>query len=422
MTAGTARGGATARKTAARRLSVLSLGLATAAGAAWSAGCREGAGEPVVVRDSAGVEIVESREPAWSPGQAWRVGREPRLSIGTADGPEGQQLFRVGDALRLSDGRILVENRGTSEVRVFGPDGAFLHAVGGPGEGPGELREVGGLAVSGDSLFVLDRGLGRISLFDLDGAFRLSFRLDPTGDPVRPLRLYRLSGRFSDGSFLLAPRAFPADMRERPTLFWDSVPHLLYSGNGALRDTIGTFGGLEIFATPEFSTMPPFARHSVAALRQDRFVVGRSFAWRLESYGPDGRLLRVVRRTGKPPPVTPEGAARILEGRLAGIEDEERRRRTRDRYDALELPERMPAYSDLVVDGEGHLWVKEYRPPWETGPEAWNVFSPEGRWLGSVDLPEGLRATDVGPDWILGVRRGALEVEHVELYELERDG
>lgn len=400
---------------------VLALALAPLAAGA----CGEEEPDPVVVRDSAGVEVVESRDPAWEPGGGWRVAPTPLLSIGADDGDEGgegQRLFRVGDALRLPDGRFLVEDGGSSEVRVFGPDGALLHAIGGEGEGPGELGRLAGVAVSGDSLFALDSGRGRISLFDLSGAFRLSFRLDPTGDPVRPLRMYGLLGRFSDGSFLLAPRFYPGDMRDRPTLYWDSVPHLVYGPRGAVRDTIGPFGGLEIFATREFSTTPPFAHHAVAALREDRFVVGRSFAWRLEVYGPTGRLLRVVRRTEAPPPVTSDAARRVLEERLQRIEDEEARRRARDGYEALELPERMPAYAGLAIDRQGGLWVREYRPPWGAGPEAWSVFSPEGRWLGTVDLPDGFRATDIGPDWILGVRQDALEVEHVELYEIERSG
>lgn len=382
-----------------------------------------GGGEtPVVVRDSADVEVVVNREPAWGPGEEWSVGEAPSLSIGSAEGSEGDRLFRVGDALRLEDGRLLVENRGSSEVRVYGPDGVFRAAIGGEGEGPGELRRLAGIAVSGDSLFAFDAATGRVSLFDLEGAFRLSFRLEPTGDPIRPLRLYRLGGRFPDGSFVMVPRAVPANMRPEPTLYWDSVPHLRYGPKGTIPEAIGAVGGQEIFATRRFSTSPHFYRRSTADVRGGRLVVGRSFEWRLEVYGPDGRLERSIRRAAQPRPVTDEVRDRLLEETLGRVEEEADRRRARERFETLEFPERMPAHRELLIDREGALWVRAFRPPWETGPEGWNVFSAEGRWLGTVELPEGFRATDIGPDWALGVREDTLEVEHVELYELDRRG
>ena len=48
----------------------------------------------------------------------------------------------------------------------------------------------------------------------------------------------------------------------------------------------------------------------------------------------------------------------------------------------------------------------------------WDVFDPTGRWLGPVRMPTGLRITDIGSDYVLGVWRDADDVEHVRMYEL----
>lgn len=381
------------------------------------AGCGEPEGPGVVRQDSAGVEVVVSHGPVWKAGRGWRVEREPLLCLGTVDPGEVERFFQVGEALRAGDGRILVENRGTQEIRVFGPDGAFLRSLGGWGEDPGDLVRLAGVAVSGDTLFGFDAYLERISLFDLDDGFLGHVEIE---SPGIPLRLYRLAGRLPDGELVLAPDGFPAGRRSEPTLYWDSLPHLLYGPDGAVRDTIGPFAGLEIFGAPEFWTPPPFARRSVADVGAGRFAVGRSFDWSVRVHGAGGRLERVVRRRGGPPPVREREARRALESRLSGIQSEETRREIRERHRRIRFPDRRPAYADLTVARDGGLWVREFRPAWETGPETWHVFSPEGRWLGGVLLPERFRATEIGQDWILGVRRDALDVERVELYRLTR--
>src|SRR5687768_14568603 len=68
---------------------------------------RDGAG--VVVRDSAGVRIVENIAPRLPAGW-WIVAREPAVEIGAAEDDSTQNLFEVQGALRLSDGRILIAN------------------------------------------------------------------------------------------------------------------------------------------------------------------------------------------------------------------------------------------------------------------------------------------------------------------------
>jgi hypothetical protein len=42
----------------------------------------------VVVRDSAGITIVENHAAAWTDGNTWILAAEPLLSVGVLDGPE----------------------------------------------------------------------------------------------------------------------------------------------------------------------------------------------------------------------------------------------------------------------------------------------------------------------------------------------
>ena len=66
--------------------------------------------------DSAGVRIITSSAPT-GVASSWSVANTPRLTIGGA-GEEGELLHRVFSTAMLDDGRILVSNSGTSELRV----------------------------------------------------------------------------------------------------------------------------------------------------------------------------------------------------------------------------------------------------------------------------------------------------------------
>ncbi|HEU4830543.1 MAG TPA: 6-bladed beta-propeller [Gemmatimonadales bacterium] len=116
-------------------------------------GCSEGAGEIATVTE-------------------WEVSPAPVVSIGVAEGEAAYELHRASDAIALRDGRIVVANSGSSELRVFDSAGVYLKSIGRQGSGPGEFRGTITLFPhAGDSLIAYDNGNGRFSVFDPDGEY-----------------------------------------------------------------------------------------------------------------------------------------------------------------------------------------------------------------------------------------------------------
>jgi hypothetical protein len=76
----------------------------------------------------------------------------------------------------------------------------------------------------------------------------------------------------------------------------------------------------------------------------------------------------------------------------------------------------LPTYEQLLVDRRGNVWMAEYRVLEEA--HVWQVFDPEGHWLGSVTLPDGGRISEIGEDYVLGVWRDEMDVETVRMYGL----
>jgi hypothetical protein len=91
-----------------------------------------------------------------------------------------------------------------------------------------------------------------------------------------------------------------------------------------------------------------------------------------------------------------------------------------------EFADTHPVHGPMLVDDLGHLWVAGGRSSLldsdrpDERQERWNVFDPDGRFLGGITTPDGFRVTQIGQAFVLGVHTDALGVERVRLYTLER--
>lgn len=388
-------------------------------------GCEPGgdAEGSVATRDSAGVTIVESREPVWSEGEGWTVVVEPSASIGVVDGEAVYQLDRVREVATDPNGRIVVANGGSSEIRVYDPSGRHLGSFGGPGEGPGEFRSMGSMLLLGDTVVVFDEAAQRLTYFDLSGERIGTTSFEPTGDPIHPLRMYAVGGAVEAG-FAMLVRAFPADMRPEPVTYRDTLPTLRYSRDGALVDTIGEFAGMDTHSTPRRSGSVTFARYSSAEVHQGLLYMTDGGTYEVRVYEPGEGLVRILRALVEPRPVTDELLAGYRATIAELVQDAEERRRAVASFDERMATwprrETLPWISGIVVDSHDHVWVGEYQPRFDRSPPTWGVFDAEGLWLGRVEMPAGFTPTEIGPDYVVGITRDEFGVEYVRRHRLRR--
>ncbi len=371
----------------------------------------EGAGYSV--RDSIGIHMVESTAPAWNRDEAWSLAPSPRLRIGVLEGDPQHQLFRVTNALQLTDGTIVVANSGTYELRFYDAQGNFLRATGGEGGGPGEFGRIGSVWRFGsDSLMLFDGGNARMSVHDSRGQFGRTFRLEQV------TRLPVPRGVFATGDVLAY---WSATGEEPPPEGLSRIPrrYARYHPDGRFVDSLTLGPGVEFYMRmmdpqSSVSVSRPFARGPQVAVRGNRWYHGTSDRYEIEVWTIGGALERIIRRPIPNRPVTEEIVA-----------ERERLRRERRAasgqtgptpFDDITYPEEMPAYGAILPDANDNLWVSYYRLPEET--PLWAVFNPDGRWLGDVEVPPNGRLTDIGPDYVVGVWRDELDVEQVRVYQL----
>jgi hypothetical protein len=374
--------------------------------------------------DSAGVTVVQN-PPAAEATLGWTVGPEPQIEIGGAVDDARYQLFRVVDAGRLSDGRIVVANGGTHELRFYDGGGAYVSAVGREGGGPGEFRGISVLEVGrDDSIYVFDRGLQRASNFDAHGQLVRDLRVPSS---IAPLDYV---GRFADERWYarndeLFDSGTPGPIR-RETARYVALD-AAFERDSLITELPGTMWvAFRAFGDVGFREAPfsPSPLHDVFG-NCLYVVAGDEFDVRI--FSGDGRLLRVVRNAGEPQSVSEAHRTAWIDDFInnLGAEIPEAVRAELPRVlEQIPTPDVLPVYNDLVVDAHAYIWLQEYTPQsatsrwWSAAGRWWIVLSPTGELLGRVEMPVALEVYEIGPDYVLGRWLDDIGEEFVRVYRL----
>lgn len=351
-------------------------------------------GTATTLRDSAGVSIADNPTPDRA--VSWRVDTAPKLDIG------GEvDLFGVVGALRLADGRIVVAD-GAQRILAFDPAGQHVATVGRRGSGPEEFEGIGWLQrLPGDSLMAYDARLRRALVYSPSLTFVRVVNPEPT--TVGLGGVPELIGAFGDGSLLARARLLAGRPASGSGIVRPGSVLLLYDGNGAPRDSLGVIAGDEVAIVQGIVAQPRFARKTSIVVGPSAFHVAEGERFEVVGYRPDGNAFQVIRKAHTPEPVTD---ADLEELRSAGGPE-------------IPSPTTFPAVTGMLLDDDGALWVRGF----SRDPDAsarWDAFDGDGRLLGTIEMVPRFRPLHVGRDFVLGVWRDDMDVEHVRLYGLTR--
>lgn len=116
-------------------------------------------------------DVDRESVPAGADVPTWIVSDEPTLQIGSVDGESDYLMHQLVSSAAVPDGRIIVLNAGSHELRTYDSSGRILGRSGRQGSGPGEFRRPQRLYVNGDTVAVFDEGANRLSYHSFDGQF-----------------------------------------------------------------------------------------------------------------------------------------------------------------------------------------------------------------------------------------------------------
>jgi hypothetical protein len=353
-----------------------------------------------VVRDSAGVAIMEYPDQAWDAAPEWTVSAAPLAVIG--DDPEQTDLDLSTSSLGtlLSDGRLLAATMQPAQIYRFTADGKADGTLGRAGDGPGEYRFVMGMTRLGaDTVAVYDIFKRVALLFQGGGEALGTVQFPITGTLVPPM----FNGRLDDGTWVLQiinPMAEPPE--GSPEIYRVDGPVLAWRDGMEGFDTLFSLPGQavtwgEIEAGGQRLSMGRQVGYganaflgvhgrTIWATGGERFVI--------RGYDSAGTQIREIRMNRPARPVTEPERERfrtvlreqyqkvggmlppgMLESELAKI-------------DQTKFAAAHPEISLMTVDLVGRLWVSPDLPVIDS-VQNWRIFSPTGTLIGRIRLPQG---------------------------------
>ncbi len=376
----------------------------------------------VVVRDSSGVTIVEQDLAQLT--STCTIGAQPTLSIGVEEGEAEYMLAGLFGAVRLSDGRIVLAQRSTHDIRYYDSTGTFLRASGRQGRGPGEFADPFYLHVlPGDTVYAGDYDPWQFLVFDPEGNWVRSV------SPVPPfLNSPSPRGVLSDGQLVLGKEDRLGD--EDPTTFpLRYVDVMRFDADGTLRDTLGRFANGrygKVDPDPRLPFIfPLFESFLQFEARDERVVIGHASATELRIHRVDTAftLERILRWNDGPRDITSEDIAAEREAFAARYPD-----LAPPMYAMLVEPmvsearpvaEQFPAFGQLRIGTDNRLWIREYpRPRADTTTYRWLAFQPDGTFACRLTTPRYNQFYEFGADYVLVRDPDSLGVERVRLFPL----
>ena len=366
------------------------------------------------------------------------------MSIGVADGAEEYMLGEVADIALGRDGSIYVFDRQAPVVRQYDANGRFIRSIGRSGAGPGEYRSTSGIATMRDGRLLLwDTGNWRINVYGTGGE-PLTQWLTPSGSSGSSVATYSRALLVDTSGLVITRRIIiiPREFRNRPTVW------LRYRADGTLVDTLRAPAAPREVPTlmasagnATASTELPFAPKRLVALSPlGYFVAGYPDRYAFEIHEA-GKPVVSVRRDVKAEPVSRTERAEARRN----VEESLRRTDPAWSWAGPDIPEVKPLYSDLQVGLDGRIWIALVpevtprvgntsssfgvgnpgvrRPPAQANrvpprPALYDVFEPDGRYLGRVEVPAGVSSVVRRGDQVWGVAFDADDVPRIKRYRI----
>ena len=419
---------------------------------------RAGAGAIALL--AVGLVGCQGRDEAGAPGQGLEgpdqivvPTTEDAYVVGAFDGQEWETFAEVVEVDFDGAGNLYVLDAGARRVVVVGRDGALARTVGQEGEGPGEFRNPGSLAVFDDgSLAVLD--VSWLHAFDAEGQFENSAPVI-TAQLGGALLSNAVVQPLSDGRVLLVS---PASVRSLPpgvvmpgvdfTEFDEGLPLNVLPLDGGDPEVLYRAWEVPPPAPGSWETLQSgggnaaavyvggeraFEPHLHAAPISNGWVaVADSTDYAIKMVAADGAVAGIVERPIFPVVVTEAVQQRERERRLRELGNDQgggprmqdaigeaAARNLHERnIEALQFMDEVQVIQEMAVDRADRLWIaRAGADGFGDGPV--DIVTMDGGYLGTLE-PNALPVPDAfGPDGLMAyIERDDLGVQSVRVIRL----
>lgn len=280
-------------------------------------------------------------------------------TLGAEDGPEWQSFGHVAHVAFDGEDNLYVLDRGVGKVFVYDRTGKFIREIGRSGEGPGELTFPLQMAVTTEGRVVVsDMRRKSFSLFNRDGKYveDLPYEFQRTLGGME-VRTHPRRG------FVSVYQPHPGLKPDTGSLrlVWHSVniddePAVLAQVRSR-PDRLGA--GTARVDQPAFS-------HGFywGVLPTGQAAVAHTVSYRVDIFSPDGTLAQTIERPIQPRSTTSADREAERQRRLGHLIEEaastppQVRAAAEKQVKELKFAEVMPVIQELSVDPAGRIWIR----------------------------------------------------------------
>ena len=320
----------------------------------------------------------------------------------------GHQFGEIAGIAVSREGTMYVIDRDEPRVRVFDARGTLTRGMGRRGQGPGELEAPFAIGMHADGSFrVVDIRTARITHYAADGQVLGTF-------PMRNAMPTAASLDRASGALWVATVNF----RERTGTVerWDANAR---EGVVVVSTTDGFPPSEGIAGTVDALAVSPRGTIAIGDGRSEYRI--RRWAADGSPLAPD--IVRTIEKTRRTPAEVAEAEERLARAgsRMRAAMEQQ----TGRAGGAVSMPAPDPLRNHfgsgaLCYDDAGRLWVRTERG----GPARtiFDLFDPDGAWLGEAELPVAIRDFDIAGEFLAGAVRGADDIPRLSLWRIRGAG
>jgi 6-bladed beta-propeller protein len=361
----------------------------------------------------------------------WRLTHDTRVPL---EGRSSYDFTNIVAVVPTSDGSVLIADVGNKEIAHFGATGEYLNKIGRTGKGPGEFDLLGSAGLLGDTVWVIDRGQPRTSLYSRSGRLLATIRTE--GEASRPPGWHvQLDALLPDGSALgsatrrLADGELPTAIlrmsrvgRTIDTLAWVPTKNSRFilvrpdRSFLALRASSKTSFGIQPFTDAPLITFAP-SRSLVFIVHRAVSTTSANARFAVVAIASNGDTLWNRSFGYVPRPL----ARRAVDSLVSALEQS--LTRTRSRMSAPEIrrllfiPDHHAPVTSAFAGADGSLWLR--REEDKPTVDYW-VVGNNGRVIGTLSVPANVKLMAATGSKAWGVEYGEYDVPQVTRFAIQR--
>jgi hypothetical protein len=316
----------------------------------------------------------------------------------------------------LDDGTVVVADVHGGSVLFLDSLGTVVHTVGANATGEGGFKHIAWMAkCARDTVFVWDLMASQIAVLSAEGRLVRTYAVPEKPNLEAAPSAIACSG---SGVFVTQSQSRESPNPERDQIGFRASGEVTVSTNdGRNVRSLGTFPTSETVVLGGGAGPRPLGKSTSVATNGSRVFIGTADSALIRTFSLDGRELNPIRLPVDARIPSAHNYEEAIDDFVSSIRGPAAGA-VKAAMLSLPIPSALPPYYALLVDAKNALWVVRSAPG--DSDTRLSVFSSAGEPVGEARIPEPITITEIGSNYVIGVRHIKDGTSEIVTFRLNR--